>query len=392
MRYRKLKADRLFNGFDWLEENTVLVTDLQGTVQDVVPAAEAGDNVEVFRGILLPGFINCHCHVELSHMQGVVPPHTGLVPFLQAVVKKRAADEAVVEAAIVAAEKELYANGIAGVADICNTTHALATKQRSRLYWHNLVEVINLYDRNLHRQMLHYNSILQAYQPEGRPQAPGATSVLTPHAPYTISEATWHALNAATTGAVISVHNQESRAENELFRTGGGDFLQLYAALGLEAAPLAVSGKTSLQTYLPHFTNGQTILLVHNTFISEEDIVFARRHAQRYGLQLVYCLCPNANLFIENTLPPVDLLLEQGCTIVLGTDSYSSNWQLSIAAEIKALLQHFPHLPLATVLRWATASGAGALRWSDALGSFGKGKKPGVVLLDEASFTARRIV
>ena len=100
------------------------------------------------------------------------------------------------------------------------------------------------------------------------------------------------------------------------------------------------------------------------------------------GLKLVYCLCINANLYIENKVPPVDLLMKHNCHIVLGTDSYSSNWQLSIAKEMEAIRQHFPHIPDETILQWATSSGAMALGWDDELGSFEKGKRSGVSLID----------
>jgi cytosine/adenosine deaminase-related metal-dependent hydrolase len=55
---------------------------------------------------------------------------------------------------------------------------------------------------------------------------------------------------------------------------------------------------------------------------------------------------------------------------------------LSITKEIGAIQEHFPHVPLYTVLQWATLNGAKALKWDDELGSFEKGKKPGVVLME----------
>jgi cytosine/adenosine deaminase-related metal-dependent hydrolase len=94
----------------------------------------------------------------------------------------------------------------------------------------------------------------------------------------------------------------------------------------------------------------------------------------------VYCLCPNANLYIENALPPVGFLLKHKCKIVIGTDSYSNNWQLNVAAEIKTLKDHFADIPVETILQWATSNGAQALQFSS-LGSFEKGKTPGIVLL-----------
>jgi cytosine/adenosine deaminase-related metal-dependent hydrolase len=108
-------------------------------------------------------------------------------------------------------------------------------------------------------------------------------------------------------------------------------------------------------------------------------------------------LCPNANLYIENKLPPVEQFMMNHCSIVLGTDSYSSNWQLSIAKEIESILSisYFKTLAysdaLQTVLKWATINGARALQWDDDLGSFEKGKTPGVILMDR-DFKVKRLL
>lgn len=384
MRYRNLKADRLFDGETFLKGHVLVVTD-DGIIEALVPEEQVHSAVETFEGILMPGLINCHCHLELSHMKGVIPPHTGLVPFLISVVTKRGENEAVKLEKIKAAEQELFQNGIVAVADICNTADAVAVKQNSAIQWYNLIEVLNLRDANLEAALNNYGNVLRQHQDAG------LETVLTPHAPYTISEVTFNELNNRTTGKLISVHNSETRAEDELFKTGMGAFLNLFQLFGFNATPFAVSGKSSVQTWLPYFTNGQMILLVHNTFMSEDDIVFAQQHAQQYNLKLIYCLCPNANLYIENTLPPVDLFIKHNCHIVLGTDSYSSNWQLSIASELKTLKGNLPHLPLEVLLKWAT-SNAAALWGFEKLGGFKKGTKPGVVLLNEANFSAQRIM
>jgi cytosine/adenosine deaminase-related metal-dependent hydrolase len=96
-------------------------------------------------------------------------------------------------------------------------------------------------------------------------------------------------------------------------------------------------------------------------------------------------------LYIENKTPPVELLMKNNCEIVLGTDSYSSNWQLSIAAEIKTIKEKFPNRPIETILKWATSNGAKALNRIHELGSFKKGKQPGVVLLQN-DFNSRRLL
>ena len=92
------------------------------------------------------------------------------------------------------------------------------------------------------------------------------------------------------------------------------------------------------------------------------------------------------------------MLLKHNCPLVLGTDSYSSNWQLSIAKEIQSVIGATASsrgsdtvASLEQVLQWATINGAKALRWDNELGSFEKGKRPGIALLDPTFETSKRI-
>jgi aminodeoxyfutalosine deaminase len=376
MNYRKFTADKVFDGMRFLDKDNVVIVDDDGRISDVVTIKEAGEHVERLNGILMPGLINSHCHLELSHMKDVIPPGTGLVDFLISVVGKRGGQsEDNIRQKAAEAEREMFNNGIVAVGDIANTEYGITTKQQSQMTWYNFIEVLNFFDRTLPERLAHNQNVLDQHK------ALPYQSILTPHAPYSVSPATFQALNDATEGQTISIHNEETPAEKELFESGGGDFLRLYQFVKFEEMPVKKSGRTSLQTYLPYFTKGQTIILVHNTFITEEDILFAAEHADKHNLRIVYCLCPNANLYIENTLPPVDLLLKHGCALLIGTDSYSSNWELSIASELKTINDHFPHLSLETLLNWATANAAACFGWNH-LGKIEKGKTPGLALLD----------
>lgn len=372
-----------------------MITDEQGKVQSIVNAKEAGDNVETFAGILTPGLINCHCHLELSHLKDVIPPGTGLVNFLKLVVQKRGFHADVIHNAILHAEREMFNNGIVAVGDISNQVDAIETKSTSDIRWHTFVEVLSPSDEKAIENIEQYQKVLHSHL--HRLNSPHR-SVLSPHAPYTISSKSFDLINDASASQIISIHNQEHPAEDELYKSGEGEFLELLAMFGFNSSPFPITGKSSLQSYLPHFTRSQKIFLVHNTFISKEDIAFAKELALQTGLSLVFCLCPNANLYIENKLPPVAELVSADCLIVLGTDSYSSNWQLSIAKEMHTLL-HSPffqkmdeQLAIEILLRWATKNGAEALGWDNELGSFQKGKKPGVVLIENDLSHSRRIL
>jgi aminodeoxyfutalosine deaminase len=389
MAWRKFRGNQLFDGRQLRNDQWVLITGETGRVEKIVPLEDAGSGIEQFEGIVLPGLVNCHCHLELSHLKNVIPPHTGLVEFLCSVVTKRDFDPAQIQLEIEKGEQEMYHNGIVAVGDICNTGDAIRVKAQSPLRWQNFIEVLSFTDARATQNMEYYSAVLEAH----RLALPAPNrSVLTPHAPYSISPLTFEMLNEATAGQLISVHNQENPAEDELYKTGGGGYLKLFKIFGVESSPFPVTGKSSIRSWLPHFNKGQTILLIHNSFMPPEDIGFANEYARRNGLKLVYCLCINANLYIENRVPPVEQFMEEGCTLVLGTDSYSSNWQLSIASEIQSLRQYFPQVPLETVLGWATLNGARALGWDDMLGSFEPGKMPGVTLLQNDLGSSRRIL
>ena len=395
MSYRKFKANKLFDGENLLDESSVLVTNAKGKIENIIPVSEAGEDVQSLDGILSPGLINCHCHLELSHLKNVIPPGTGLINFLKSVVQKRGFDAEIVQQQIENAEQEMYANGIVAVGDISNQADAVQVKRKSKIRWHTFIEVLSMTDERALENVEHYSQILSAHH-EHLP--PPNRSVLSPHAPYTISKKTFELINEKTGGQIISIHNQEHPAEDELYKFGKGQFLELLEMFGFSVSPLPVTGKSSLQSYLPYFNKGQKIFLVHNTFISSQDILYAQACAAANKIDLVFCLCPNANLYIENKLPPVEALAQSGCHLVLGTDSYSSNWQLSIAKEMQSLMTTpFFHkkqydTSLALLLKWATSNGAEALNWENELGSFTKGKTPGVVLIENDLSSSIRIL
>ena len=410
MAYKKFKADQLFDGYYLHNNDKVLITDDSGKVQSLVPVSEAGDDIQSFSGILTPGLINCHCHLELSHLKNVIPPHTGLIGFLCSVVTKREASanpsegEAYEDSlkkkmyAIMEAEKEMYDNGIVAIGDIGNTADTAEVKSKSKILWQNFVEVLGFTDEKADENISHYKQVANTLGQKLQTSNLKHRTSLVPHAPYSISPKTFKLINELTKDQVISMHNQEHPAEDVLYKTGGGDYLKLFKVFGINRSPFPVTGLSSIRSVLPHFNNGQTIFLVHNTFMSEEDVVFAKEYVNANGIELVWCLCINANLYIEDKVPPIEMLIKHNCPIVLGTDSYSSNWQLSIAKEIQSVIRATAQslgtdaVRLEQVLQWATLNGAKALQWDDELGSFEKGKRPGVTLLQNDLSASEKIM
>ena len=385
MSYRKLKGSNIFDGYTLRGENEVLTIDENGVVDAIIKEKDAGEGIEYFDGILCPGFINAHCHIELSHLKDKIPQHTGLVNFVQTVMKERMASNQEKHNAMQDAAEELYNSGTVAVADICNTTDSITLKQKSNLHWHNFIEVSGFVGAVAQKRFDEAVNISSAFIKNLK--VPAYNTAVVPHAPYSVSAPLFNLLNNASANKTISIHNQECAAENELYINKSGGFLELYNNFGIDINSFSPSGKRSLESWLPYFTEQQKLILVHNTFTKEEDVLFAANN--KGNNNLFYCLCPNANLYIEDTLPDVEMMLQNGCNLVLGTDSYASNEQLNVYEEVKTICKNFPTISEQTVLQWATINGAKALGIDKFAGSFEVGKKPGVVLLNNE---AKRII
>ena len=283
--YRKFKADQIFTGYEILPGNQVLITGDTGLITDIIDIAEAGDDIETFSGLLTPGFINCHCHLELSHMKGRIPKHTGLVDFVFKVVNERHFEEEEILSAIEMGEKEMLQNGIMAVGDICNNEFTIPQKVKNNLHYHNFIEASGfppaVASTRFQRALNFYNSYSAALP---------ANSIV-PHAPYSVSAELFGMINDLPGNNILTIHNQEIAAENNFFEKKEGDLLKMYEKMGIDISFFKPSGKTSLQTWLPYFTKEQSIISVHNVSTSETDIKFAKPRTSNFEPQTFLLLC-----------------------------------------------------------------------------------------------------
>jgi len=375
MRYRKFRADYLFNGEKFLKNENVLITDEEGKIKNIVPQEDAGEDVEIFEGILSPGFVNGHCHLELSHLKNVIPEKTGLIDFVFKVVSERHFGEDEIFAAMETAEWEMRKKGVVAVGDISNNSLSLVQKQKRNLQYYNFIETSGWLPQVAEIRFEKSKEIFDAFENEG------LQASIVPHAPYSVSKELWKKIVPYFSGKTISIHNQETAHEDIFFMEGKGDFTKMYEMMKIDNSFYRAQKIRSVESYFKKFSNAASVILVHNTFTKQEDLDFINEHKNSDQL-ISFCLCPNANLYIENSLPDVDLFLKNDCNIILGTDSLASNHQLDILEEIKTIVQKFPLIKTETLLQWATVNGAKALQMENFLGSFKKGKKPGVVLIE----------
>ena len=378
---RKISANYIFPVNQKPLKNGIIVLDDNGFILDIIDTngnLPEIENLEFYNGILVPGFINAHCHLELSHLKNKVKDHTGLPEFLLQVYNLRKTDKEEILTKILLADKEMYRNGIVAVGDISNNNLSFDIKSKSKLKYQTFIEIFDI--NNNTEEVLK-----KAYELKKTALELNLPSSIIPHAPYTVSEKLYTILQKISIDekSVISTHNQECEDENKLYinETGKLHDLKLFP---INFKP---SGYNSLKTLAKFFTSDNNKLLVHNTYTSESDIIFASGNLNN----LFWVMCPAANLYIENKLPDIDVFIKHNQNIAIGTDSYASNQSLSILKELIIISGNFPSVPLEMLVKWATLNGAKALHLDNMLGSFEKGKKPGVNLIDSINFREMKI-
>jgi len=355
-------------------KNGVVAIDESGVVTGVYEQNDAHilhKEKEIYDGVLIPGFVNAHCHIELSHMLGKTKKGTGLPKFLSDIIKMRTSPEKEILEAIAQADKQMWDNGIQAVGDHVNTAFSAEVKANSGITYHTFVEIMALTKEDIQPRIDKARDIEFYFN--------ASHASITAHAPYSCTKDLFKAFRKAVNeDNIFSIHNQESDEENKLFRYREGGFLDFYKEMGFNAEGFRAQARNSVQSYLPHLPKNNRLILVHNTFTSLKDIDFV----DRQGRDVYYCICPKANLYIEEKLPKILNFIPDTNAMVIGTDSLASNDTLDILDEMKVLAQHFEHLEFMEILTWATLNGARALGLEGALGSIQVGKRPGLILLE----------
>ncbi len=379
---RFITADYIFQISSLPIKDGVVVVDDDGTIVDVLSTVDSRrstvDKIEAFRGIICPGFVNAHCHLELSHLKGKLTEGKGLPVFIKEILALRNASTDSIEEAMIAADAEMFRNGIVAVGDISNTNHSISVKQKSKIKYHTFIELFDLNPERAEMQFEQGIKLMEEFDKASKLRTPNSElrTSLTPHAPYSVSSKLLKLINkyAYENDSLISIHNQETSSENEMFLHGKGTLYETFQNLGVDLSWFRPTGFNSLASTLVHLPKCNKMQLVHNTFTTAEDITWAHL----YSMMTWWCTCANANLFIENKIPDYKIFVDAGCRMTVGTDSYASNWSLSILDELKTISQHAPFIPLETLLRWATLNGSEFLGFNKEIGSIEKGKKPGL--------------
>lgn len=368
---KRFSADLIYTLDGEPIENGIVVTDDYGKILAVTDEKALLDpNIERFSGVIVPGFVNAHCHLELSHLHNKIEKGTGLIPFIKNVIHQRQENEELVMEAMKKADQEMFDNGIVAVGDISNHSISSTIKDNSKMMYHTFIEMIGFDSSRAEIIMQDAIAMKDKFN---------TSTSITPHAPYSLSKELLKNLNkyCRKEENIISIHNQENDDENFLFRYKDGPFMDFFKEMNINVDSFKAQSKNSLQTIIPFLPDNQQILFVHNTYTSLKDMYFTKR----FNVKLNWCFCPNANLYIENRLPTFDFFKHNDYPITIGTDSLASNNQLCILSEMKLLQKNIDFVSFSNILEWATINGAKLLGFEHDLGTIVKGKTPGLNLI-----------
>ena len=351
-------------------KNGIVVTDDSGTIIQIIDTKgklSEQPNIQFFNGVIVPGFINSHTHLELSYLKDAIPYNCGHIDFIRNIVN--AIEKKIVDFdKIASADLLMKNNGIVAIADISNTINSSEIKKRSTIYYHTFIEQADFFSKQYYDKAIEQFEIIKRHF---------SVYSLVGHAPYSTS-IDFIKKSAEISKNVYSLHNQEAPDEDLMYQRAKGEILQLMFQRGLKNN-FNPTNQSTIKSYLPKIVREDlNILLVHNVYTTEEEI----KWAEKISNNLYWVLCPLSNKYIQNIEINYKKFMKQNCKITLGTDSLASNRTLSILEEMK----FFEEIDFEEILKWATINGAKALKIENKYGSIEKGKQPGLNLIEYFDF------
>lgn len=328
---------------------------------------------------VLPGLVNAHTHLELSHLHGRVPPAASMVTWVRGLLAARRADAtpaAPLATTIARAIAGAVATGTVAFGDIGNTDAAIAPLRDAPVQaWH--------FDERLgFRAGAGDLTAAAAWQAASARDAASATdgvrAGVAPHAPYSTAPDLVRGIVAGLDEQLdrrASMHVAESPEERQLLADGTGPWRALLEELGVWEPRWTPPGTTPVRYLHDLGVLHPRMLIVHGTQCTSADLELLARA----GSTVV--VCARSNAWVGAGAPPVEAMLDAGVGLAVGTDSLASVDDLDMFAELAALRRLAPAVPAEALLQAATRGGAIALGFAR-LGALAPGLSPRALVVD----------
>lgn len=352
-----------------LQRDIVVEVDASGQITAIERCTSIDNraSVEFYPGILIPGMVNAHSHLELAYLRGAIAEDTGFAGFARAIGQVRGnytTEER--RRAAASADALMWEEGVQAVVDIANDDLVMDIKERSQIEYHTMFEFFGINNTNVEE----LNALAAQY----------ANASVTPHSTYSVSDAPFKAIADGST-APLSLHFLESDDEEALFHRAGS-LWAWYERMGWRCDFLHYGSPAEriTESIAPEYR----LFLVHATRVTKRDIQAIDSH---FTTLPTWVLCPESNRYISRLMPPIDLLRSMGCKIAIGTDSLASARHLSMVDNMRQL----GDIPLNELLTYATINGAIALGLEAEIGSIEVGKRPGLIVIQNTDLSTLRL-
>lgn len=321
----------------------------------ILPIAEAPRDTEVIdlpHTTLLPGLVNAHCHMDLSHLRGQLTFKGSFTDWILELVTLRSH---VTRYAIHSAAHELVKSGVTTVRDHIGAFPDVDFFSSLPLHVTGYLEVFGPTSKIAHRIHSLQRARALAFQDLGIP------TTLVPHAPYSLHPETAKTLINAP--GSLSIHCAESNEEWDLFTQTNGKMLEFLKQRTREQDPenydtlfaLTLQKQESPLQFMKH---AQLIpfdwLAIHCNTVTDGDIALLKES------RATVVHCPRSHRFFNHPPFPLEKLRAAGIPIAIGTDSLASCPNFDFLEELRAMREEFSFLTTNDILSMATCQAGGA--------------------------------
>jgi len=346
-------------------------------LRDTYPSAESTAHDG---HIILPGFVNAHTHLCLSHLEGRAPYDGDFAAWLQTVLHALLewTDEDHTASLNEGLRQSLLA-GTGAAGDILNDWSALPAYQGLPLGGAVFLQVTGfnpvISDVWMHNIQQTFNGVLS--------EAPASAFKLgiSPHAPYSTCAKLYRECQefADEHDVLLTTHLAETREEEQFLREGTGVYRRMLRERGTWVPRWQPPGMTPVEYLESEGVLSDRCLYAHVNYPSESDLELL---AER---QITAVYCPRSHAFFHHAAHKMDRMMELGIRVALGTDSLASNDSLGMLEEVKLVRRRFPDVSAEAIFDAGTISGAQGLRVTDDYGTLKPGKKATFLVADVAA-------
>jgi cytosine/adenosine deaminase-related metal-dependent hydrolase len=343
-----------------LEDGVVCIRD-PGRISRVarrqdMPGAQLCPTTDWGSAVIVPGFINCHAHLELTQMHQQLSRFASFTDWLsQLMAQRRHWLPQNYLSSVSLGTDMLLASGTVLVGDISASRLSWRTLKTSKIRKIVFAECTALAPERSAEVIAALEMHLEEVEWD-----PLLASGISPHSPYSVAPELFRsaARLAYQRGIPLAIHAAESESELEFLGQGTGEFREFLALLGALPANWSPPGLAPIPYLDSLRVLDQPVLLIHCNYLDLESM----KRILNSRSSVVYC--PRSHAFFGHRDHPVRRLLDMGINVALGTDSLASNDSLSMLDEMRYLFSNRKDLSCEEIFRMASAGGASALNFS----------------------------